>query len=128
MARGTHRWDSCPSCAQPVDDRCRCGHVRRSRKSASRGGHGGGHPAPTSPGKVVRCLQATERSSTSPWASLRIPGQLGRLRFWPSPGPGTVLPVAELVSVIVPVHNGEQHLEQGVRSALGQTYENLEVI
>src|SRR3954451_3805331 len=37
-------------------------------------------------------------------------------------------PVAQLVSVIVPVHNGEQHVEQGVRSALGQTYEDLEVI
>ena len=78
---------------------------------------GGGHPAPTSPGKVVRCLQAIERSSTST-ASAATP--FGGCRY------RRVVPA--LVSVIIPVHNGERHVEQGVRSALSQTYGNLEVI
>ncbi len=34
----------------------------------------------------------------------------------------------DLVSAIIPVHNGEDHVEQGVRSVLAQTYGNVEVI
>jgi glycosyltransferase involved in cell wall biosynthesis len=36
--------------------------------------------------------------------------------------------MSELVSVVIPVHNGERHVEQGVRSVLAQTYGNLELI
>ena len=33
-----------------------------------------------------------------------------------------------LVSVIIPVYNGEQHIERCLRSLIGQTYENIEII
>ncbi|MBQ8029479.1 MAG: glycosyltransferase [Clostridia bacterium] len=33
-----------------------------------------------------------------------------------------------VVSVIVPVHNGERYIEESIRSVLSQTYENLELI
>lgn len=34
----------------------------------------------------------------------------------------------KLVSVLLPVYNGERYLEQSIRSVLEQTYENLELI
>jgi len=34
----------------------------------------------------------------------------------------------ELISVIVPIHNAEKYLEACIKSILGQTYQNLEVI
>ena len=33
-----------------------------------------------------------------------------------------------LVSVIIPVYNGEQHIERCLRSLIGQTYENIEIL
>lgn len=33
-----------------------------------------------------------------------------------------------LVSIIIPVYNGEQHIERCLRSLIGQTYENIEII
>lgn len=35
---------------------------------------------------------------------------------------------SKLISVVLPVHNGEKYLEQSIRSVLDQTYENLELI
>lgn len=33
-----------------------------------------------------------------------------------------------LVSIIIPVYNGEKHIERCLRSLIGQTYENIEII
>ena len=33
-----------------------------------------------------------------------------------------------LVSVIIPVYNGEDYINDSIKSALGQTYKNIEVI
>ena len=32
------------------------------------------------------------------------------------------------VSIIIPVYNGEDYLEEAIKSALNQTYKNLEII
>src|SRR5262245_64311987 len=36
--------------------------------------------------------------------------------------------MSELVSCIVPVHNGERYLAQAIQSIIGQTYSSLEII
>lgn len=41
---------------------------------------------------------------------------------------GTATPVAELVSVIMPLHDGERYLAEAVESVLAQTHEPLELI
>ena len=46
----------------------------------------------------------------------------------PRPHDGRTQPGGQLVSVIVPVHNVEEHLEQCVESLLGQTHEHLQVL
>jgi glycosyltransferase involved in cell wall biosynthesis len=71
----------------------------------------------------------SERSRTLPLASAargeRVPqaspgGQQGRLRVGTEPQP--------LVSVILPVYNGERFVERAIKSVLGQTYRPLELV
>jgi len=33
-----------------------------------------------------------------------------------------------LVSIVIPVHNGEEYIKEAIDSCLNQTYENIEII
>lgn len=39
-----------------------------------------------------------------------------------------IKPKKQLVSIIIPVYNGENYLDEAIKSALSQTYENIEVL